>query len=373
MLYYQSGAVTTTGKRDSNQDNFLLNGTYSPEVHSDCCSEQTGKAQVALFAVADGMGGENGGERASFLVVKRLSEIGLADDARLPATVIQAVLEANDTLCAIMKQENTGRMGSTVVTLLIAKSVIYISNLGDSPAYLCRSNTIRKLTKDHTEGQAMLDGGVLTREQLLHHPSKNRLTRHLGIFPSELELEVAQYDLVIPEERDVFLLCSDGISGVFTDELLMRYLQQEKNAVEIAGDIVSEAIRLGSKDNCTALVVKLSRRPFVTIKAEKAVRLATTNDVKRASVKKSTTDDNQRQRSAATSGALPIVESIQEKWPGNKSERKIKRTRDVLLICIFVVIALLLAGVGYMFFSKHPTWQWPFSKPRDEIVNRFNK
>ena len=262
MLYYQSGATTNTGNRNNNQDNYYLNGVYAPELHGDCSDKQAGQTQVALFSVADGMGGENSGERASFLVVKQLSEIIKKEPAQMPDIVSRAVIDANETLCAVMKKENSGRMGSTVVTMLITGSSVHIANLGDSPAYLNRNSTLKKLTRDHTEGQAMLDGGVITKEQLAHHPSKNRLTRHLGIFSSELELEVARYDPIDPEEGDIFLLCSDGISGVLSETQLIDCLQRSKGAAELADDIVSEAIRLGSKDNCTALVVKFSSKPM---------------------------------------------------------------------------------------------------------------
>lgn len=113
-------------------------------MHGDCSDEQPGQARFALFSVADGMGGENSGERASHLVMKYLSEIKEVESARMPGVLPHAIIDANETLCAVMKAENSGRMGSAVVTLLIAESSVYIANLGGSPAYLYRKNKLKK-------------------------------------------------------------------------------------------------------------------------------------------------------------------------------------------------------------------------------------
>lgn len=99
------------------------------------------------------------------------------------------------------------------------------------------------MTRDHTEGWAMLYGGMITKEKLEHHPSENWLTRHLGIFVSEMELEVTQHDPIDYAEGDVFLLCSDGIGGVLSDDQLIGCLNRSKSVVELSNDIVAETIR----------------------------------------------------------------------------------------------------------------------------------
>ena len=355
MLYYQSGAYTQTGNRNNNQDNYYLNGAYQPEAHGDCSDEQSGQARVALFSVADGMGGENSGERASFLVVKQLSSIKETEPSQMPGAVSRAIKDANETLCAVMKKENSGRMGSTVVTLLIAGSSVYIANLGDSPAYLCRNSRLEKLTRDHTEGQAMLDGGVITKEQLAHHPSKNRLTRHLGIFASELELEVAQYDPIAYAEGDIFLLCSDGISGVLSDEQLIDCLNRSKSAADAANDIVAEALRNGSKDNCTALVVKFSSKPMKESRDRHPAKDALP------------TAEPQNAGDSMQEGSLknPIEEMIektseptktpQEQKPDQSKADHVKWKDSILIIVLLAAAGLMLILIALLMLMKMRT------------------
>lgn len=346
MLYYQSGAATQTGKRGNNQDNYYLNGIYNQEVHTDCTDKKSGQGFVALFAVADGMGGEQCGEKASFLLSDRLSNITPQAPSDMPGIVERAILDVNETLCAIMKKENTGRIGSTVVSLLYADPFVYISNLGDSPAYLYRNGILEKLTRDHTEGQAMLDGGVFSKDQLAHHSSRNRLTRHLGIFPSEMVLEVEQYPAILPREGDIFLLCSDGVNGTLPNDKLGNCLATKKNAAEVSEAIVTEAIDCGSRDNCTALVVKFSDRPFpeASIKqaGEQQAITAVADEIRnsdRGLIEREDSDSSIER----TEEVIPFEETKQK--PKTKNEKnKVKKRKAVILFIVLLCAEVLLLG-----------------------------
>jgi len=264
MFRYISTAATRTGKRATNQDNYLIRDRYRPADHENgaiCLQDKT--KYPAVFMVADGMGGEASGEQASWLVCSELAnkvvdvtaKKRIEDNMRI---IEESILTSNAHLCEMMQEKKSGRMGSTVVLLLIQGKKARVTNIGDSRAYLLRKGELTQLTVDHTEGQMMLDAGVLTEEQLKKHPSRNKLSRHLGIFESEMKLDLPQYAEIKLEDRDIFLLCSDGVCGVLDDNSIAEILgQKETPLTRRTSVLINAAYKAGSKDNMTALVVEI--------------------------------------------------------------------------------------------------------------------
>lgn len=264
MKQYSCAVTTKTGRRHNNQDNYMLAGQYASLDHDLSAAQSSGKTSKPLFAaVADGMGGEASGERASFEACAELSaaaaSLGNSFESNKSA-IAGAILRANARLCEVMQRENAGRMGSTLVAVLLQGDRLYYTNLGDSRIYLIRGGKLYQLTKDHTEGQAMVDAGVLTQEQLKTHPSRNKLSLHLGIFPDEMTIAPAKYDDIELAHGDRVLLCSDGVYGVMEPEQIVAVMTGAGTAKERSEKLVDTAYANGSRDNMTALVIDVEKR-----------------------------------------------------------------------------------------------------------------
>ena len=263
MKKYSSAAITKTGRRHNNQDNYLLSGKYAECDHDVFTCQYDGRSDVPFFAaVCDGMGGEASGERASYEACAELAGIQnkLTKDFSANKSIVrEAILNANTRLCDIMREEQTGRMGSTVISVLIQGDTLFYTNLGDSRIYLLRDGKLIQITKDHTEGQSMVDAGILTPEQLSNHPSRNKLNRHLGIYPEEIMLECPVYEDLALKPGDKLLLCSDGVFGVFDNEAIASILLERTTPAERAQKLVDTAYANGSKDNMTAMVIDIEK------------------------------------------------------------------------------------------------------------------
>ncbi len=255
-----SAAVTRTGRRRNNQDNFILAGRYAALDHDSFASKYEGDAERPFFAsVCDGMGGESSGETASYLACTRLAELNgmlTGDFEANKQNVTRSILDSNAVLCDEMQRIGGDRMGSTVAAALIQNMRLFYTNLGDSRIYLMRNGAVSQLTKDQTEGQSMVDAGVLTPEQLKTHPSRNMLSRHLGIFPEEMTLECAVYEDIYLSPDDKILICSDGVSGAVENDVLAQILGSDLSPEDKANRILDIAYENGSKDNMTAAVIE---------------------------------------------------------------------------------------------------------------------
>ena len=262
MFKFTCAASTKTGKRPVNQDNYMLGNLYAPQDHADLRNNAQGKTDHPFFvAVADGMGGEASGEKASFETVRVLAAVSnrLRNDFESNKRIVHdSVLQANDAICNVMRNENIRSMGSTVVTLLLQDDKCSYTNLGDSRLYMLRNGELVQLTKDHTEGQTMVDAHVLTEEQLKTHPSRNRLSRHLGISREDMMIDTPVYPDITLQANDKFLICSDGVCGVLSKEEMSKILSMSATTVAKAEILVASSIDAGSRDNVTALVVEIA-------------------------------------------------------------------------------------------------------------------
>ena len=261
MKSIAASAVTKTGRRQNNQDNFMLSGIYATLEHGTFRHRfQDDSDRPFLAAVCDGMGGEASGERASLVACNTIAKVcgHLTNDfSANKRLVTESVLRANSRLCEIMQREQTGRMGSTVVAVLIQNDHLFYTNLGDSRLYLSRNGELIQLTKDHTEGQMMVDAGVLTADQLRNHPSRNKLNRHLGISPDELHLECPVYRDIALVPGDRLLIASDGVFGVLDNRDMNTVLSEGVPIETKAERLVDLAYERGSRDNMTALVIEI--------------------------------------------------------------------------------------------------------------------
>lgn len=237
------GSKTVTGNfRDNNEDN--------------CRADPAGR----YFLVADGMGGQSAGERASELAIELISErLGKTidfdqdDPAAVVAAIDEAVSHANFEIMALGELEAQCRnMGTTIAFVVAVADVLYVGGIGDSRVYLLRDGQIEQLTKDHSLTQALLDAGTISPEDAATHRYKNVLYRYLGTKEGAAGTEARRLE---PQPGDRLLLCSDGVSdGISPDEVasLLKSLSPPQAAAE---GIVQAALDGGSRDNVTCIVL----------------------------------------------------------------------------------------------------------------------
>jgi protein phosphatase len=211
-----------------------------------------------LFLVADGMGGHAAGEVASSIAaatVKEVMGISRPPGGKIEDVLLLAAREANGRIYeAQRKRADLSGMGSTLTIMSFADTSYYIAHVGDSRAYLLREGVLEQLTRDHSLVWHLFESGVLRKDELSSHPQKNLITRSIGPHPQvEVDLECGQ-----AREGDTYLLCSDGLTDVLSDEVIRQMLSQPDMSPQQLGDaLVSAANRMGGPDNITVVVVRL--------------------------------------------------------------------------------------------------------------------
>jgi protein phosphatase len=229
--------------RSGNEDNY--------HAHAD--------SALGLFIVADGMGGHAAGEVASEMAVQilqlQLRDVRELEDNAVERRVMTALKGANQaiherTLSEVDKQG----MGTTASVLLMAGRAYLIGQVGDSRVYMLRDGALKQLTKDHSYVQEQVDAGFLTPEQARYHPYSNVITRCVGASP-EVEPDVYRGEMKV---GDVFLVASDGLTGMVDDRRLQQLLLSRATPEQKVVKLISEANGRGGLDNITAIVVEVA-------------------------------------------------------------------------------------------------------------------
>ncbi len=213
-----------------------------------------------LAVLADGMGAHAAGEVASQWAVKQfMQEVPrlrsqATDTASLAESLRALAQRVNDGIMAHTQQHpDTQGMGSTVVVAAAMGADMVIGHLGDSRAYLCRDGLLQRLTSDHKWIDEQVAMGVLTPEQASTSKQTNALTRALGI---EEEVDMAVH-VVSVQDRDLFLLCSDGLTDMLTDEAIQRVLTHGSGyPAATAQHLIDLANQMGGKDNIGVVVMR---------------------------------------------------------------------------------------------------------------------
>lgn len=207
-----------------------------------------------VYAVADGMGGHNAGDVASGLAVECMRK--RLRDRKPYITLLQnAVQETNIVLLQRAKEDPAYQgMGTTLTLLCDQGDSALIAHVGDSRCYRYRDGMLWQCTQDHSVVGEMTRMGVLTPEEARVHPYRNVITRALGT-AGHVEVDVLEVD-ALPGDR--FLLCSDGLCGMVSDEEIAWMLRAE-NSVEVAADaLLAAALEAGGTDNITLLLLEHS-------------------------------------------------------------------------------------------------------------------
>ncbi|MGY1666816.1 PP2C family protein-serine/threonine phosphatase [Geodermatophilus sp. SYSU D00696] len=203
-----------------------------------------------LLAVADGMGGHAAGDVASKVVIAALEHL---DDDAPSGDMLQALREAvfdgSEHLREVIRESpQLEGMGTTLTAVLFAGGRIALCHVGDSRAYLLRDGVLTQITHDDTFVQTLIDDGRITPEEANHHPQRSLLLRALNG-------QDVDPDLSMREARagDRYLLCSDGLSGVVSEETLAHALE-DPDPQSTADRLVELALRSGGPDNITVIV-----------------------------------------------------------------------------------------------------------------------
>lgn len=228
--------------RDSNQDAYAV-GEFSDEV--------------VWSVVCDGMGGATGGNIASALAVKVISDkINASYRNQMRDSSIKNMLDSALTAANIEvfdfaeAQPDLRGMGTTVVCAIVRDNQAYIVHAGDSRAYVINNGNIRQITTDHSMVQDLLLRGKITPEEAEHHPNKNIITRAVGVNKA-IEIDFEQIDL---EDDDILLICTDGLSNYVSNDEMLELMSDGKHYA-FADRLVKKANENGGGDNITVVVI----------------------------------------------------------------------------------------------------------------------
>ena len=231
-------------RRENNQDSFLIDDS------------------LGLYLVADGMGGHSGGEVASALAVQTVRDVVLKtskDNRRVsPRQLLaEAYREASHKIydhARIDSNKKLMGMGTTLVCAYFSRGVLYISNVGDSRAYLFRKPHLWQVTEDHSLLNEQLRAGIIAERDIPTFNAKNVITRSVG-FEREVSCDIVERIL---EPGELILLCSDGLSGLVSDEKIAEICRTYEPK-QIVSKCIDEAKKNGGDDNVTVMVLNAKR------------------------------------------------------------------------------------------------------------------
>ena len=242
--------LTHVGRqRQHNEDAFLL------------------EEDARLYLVADGMGGHAAGEIASRIAVDSIQEFILhtkEDDGTWPHAYDEQFKRSTNRLMAAVRLANTRvleamrkdarlrGMGTTVVACMADGDVMSFAHVGDSRAYMIRGDQLSRVTNDHSWVFEQVQAGMLTEAEAEKHPLRNVITRALGgalsVSPDASE--------TVCQSGDVFLLCSDGLTGMVPEDQILRIVTESKTLEEACQSLINTANERGGLDNITAILIR---------------------------------------------------------------------------------------------------------------------
>ena len=238
-----TGATDIGRKRKTNQDSICLDHAHH------------------FFAVADGMGGHNGGDIASQMSVKIIPEFLAKNTSLEPEKLMNHVISVINQAILKKAEENPELhgMGTTVSAIQFSGPQLIIGNVGDSRVYLINSQHIFQLTRDHSFVQEKLNMGIYSRVEAVNDPQKNVLVRSVGFEP-DLLIDVFHYRIC---RNDMFLICSDGLHGKVSDADILHIVHknisdpsrcQFEDLERTVKDLIQQANDNGGQDNISVIL-----------------------------------------------------------------------------------------------------------------------
>jgi serine/threonine protein phosphatase PrpC len=212
-------------------------------------------ARAPLFAVADGMGGAQAGEVASRIAAGAFERGRWRDDAPAEGQLEQIAQRANREIHKLAQSDSSrAGMGTTLTAAMLRDDEVALSHVGDSRAYVLRDGRLKRLTKDHSLVEELRRQGRLTEAQAEEHPQRSIITRALGPEPS-VNVDTMTFPA---RDGDVFLLCSDGLTTMVSDEEIREILVKARSLRSAVNKLVDAANRGGGRDNITAVAFRVA-------------------------------------------------------------------------------------------------------------------
>lgn len=214
---------------------------------------------VDFFIVADGMGGHSKGELASKMAANLFIDYVKGADLSAYDSLLklqeEAIRYANKEIFSLSCTEDYDRMGTTVVCLCIdhKNKVYHLSHLGDSRAYIYRDRELKRLTRDHSLVNDLLDSGSLTEDEAENFINKSAITKAVGT-EEEIKPDSRSFDM---EDGDLVLMVTDGLTNEISDEKIENIVKEKTDPYEISSLLIEEAINNGGRDNITVTTILL--------------------------------------------------------------------------------------------------------------------
>ena len=215
--------------------------------------------EVAWAVVCDGMGGAAGGNIASALAVKVISDkITSSYKEKMRDSSIKNLLDSAITAANIevydmaYSRPDLKGMGTTVVAVVVRDNVAHIAHAGDSRAYLVNKDGVEQITVDHSLVQNLVDRGEITKEEAEHHPNKNVITRALGV-DKRIDVDFSEIDM---QENETLVLCTDGLSNCVNNSEMAEDIK-DGQYYAFADRLVKRANKNGGNDNITVVAIAI--------------------------------------------------------------------------------------------------------------------
>lgn len=215
--------------------------------------------EVAWAVVCDGMGGAAGGNIASALAVKVISDkITSSYNEKMRDSSIKNLLDSAITAANIevydmaYSRPDLEGMGTTVVAVVVRDNVAHIAHAGDSRAYIVNKDGVEQITVDHSLVQNLVDRGEITKEEAEHHPNKNVITRALGV-DKRIDVDFSEVDL---QENETLILCTDGLSNCVNNAEIADDIK-DGQYYAFADRLVKRANKNGGNDNITVVAIAI--------------------------------------------------------------------------------------------------------------------
>ena len=206
-----------------------------------------------LFIVADGMGGHKAGDFASKYTVETFTDLVRKENREGPISIIQEGIKTVNKmlLSKANESEDYEGMGTTLVIATLIKNSLYIANVGDSRLYIL-SDELSQITRDHSYVEEMVDIGEMNRDDDIYKSKKNIITRAIGAGPEVM----ADFFEIRIKPGDIILMCSDGLTGMVSDDKIKAILELDISIKEKCEMLIKTANDNGGKDNVGVVLIK---------------------------------------------------------------------------------------------------------------------
>jgi PPM family protein phosphatase len=318
------GGITDPGrKRRRNEDAYVI--------------------EPPLFAVADGMGGAQAGEVASRLAAAALKESGVERGGE--ERIVSVIQEANRRIYDRSNADpNASGMGTTMTVALVENGQVAFGHVGDSRAYLIRDGMMEQLTEDHSLVAELMRSGKLSPEEAETHPQRSVITRALGTDP---DVDVDTFTIAA-QTGDVFLLCSDGLTTMVSNETILDLVERNRASMDKAlRALVGAANKGGGEDNITVVAFEItdgvSARDGETLEQALPSRVETSDE---------DTLTEADAVPAVDTAVIPAEEIQRELAAKERRERAARRRHLRRRIVAWLAVLLIVAAIAVALYLR---------------------